>query len=157
MRQDLATIAPGVVVSTPGLAGYRQIVDNGTRGRFRARKRSWRKTHRGRPYFGGARYATASPTSDAARFKLVVPTTGDYTVYARWTASRANSSRVPIGVRTTAGISWRHVNQRRHGHGWRRIGTFQLPAGDAWSVLISRWTRAGGYVVADGVKIVAAP
>jgi hypothetical protein len=157
VREDLAAIAPGAVVSTPGMPGYQQIVDNGTRGRFRASRRSWLKTHSHRPYFGGARWTTAKPKSDAARFRVLVPSTGNYTVYARWTASRENSNRVPIGVRTTGGVRWTYVNQRHHGHSWRRIGTFQLPAGDTWSVLVSRWTHHRGDVVADGVKIVAAP
>jgi hypothetical protein len=151
-----AGIAPGAVTSTPGQPGYRQIVDNGTRGRFHASK-NWKRTHTHRPYFGGARTTLAASRSDAARFRLLVPTTGNYTVYARWTAATQNSDRVPIGVRTTDGLRWTYVNQRHHGHAWRRIGTFDLAAGDSWSVLVSRWTHHRGNVVADGVKLVAAP
>jgi N-acetylmuramoyl-L-alanine amidase len=156
VQADAAGIAPPAVTSTPGQPGYRQIVDNGTRGRFHASK-NWKRTHTHRPYFGGARMTTAKQRSDAARFRLLVPTTGSYTVYARWTAAAQNSNRVPIGVRTTAGLRWTYVNQRHHGHAWRRIGTFDLAAGDSWSVLVSRWTRHTGDVVADGVKLVAAP
>jgi hypothetical protein len=60
-------------------------------------------------------------------------------------------------VSTADGLHWAYVNQRHHGHAWRRIGTYDMAAGDSWSVLVSRWTRAHGAVVADGVKLVAAP
>jgi hypothetical protein len=156
IEQDIATIPPGAYASTPGQAGYHEIVDNGTRGRFRASRR-WRKIHGHGAYFGGARYVAARNRSDSARFKLLIPTTGDYTVYARWPAMHTNSNRVPIGVRTTSGLHWSYVNERHHGHRWRRLGTYQLAAGDSWSVLVSRWTRHGGDVMADAVKIVAAP
>jgi N-acetylmuramoyl-L-alanine amidase len=156
IQADLAGIPPGATTSTPGQPGYRQIVDNGTRGRFHASK-NWKRTHVHRPYFGGARVTTAKPRSDTARFRMLVPSTGNYTLYARWTASRANSNRVPIGVHTVGGLRWTYVNQRHHGRKWRRIGTFQLAQGDSWSVVVSRWTHHRGTVVADGVKLVAAP
>jgi hypothetical protein len=159
IRQDLATISPATLslgAPAPGEAGYSQIVDNGTAGRFKASK-AWKKTRAGRPYFGGARISAPVARADAARFKLDVPTTGDYTVYARWPASRANSWKVPVAIATTTGTRFVHVNERQHGNRWRRLGTFQMPAGDGWDVLFSRWTKVRGMVVADGVRLVAAP
>jgi hypothetical protein len=158
VRADLGQLPPPVMPATiAGWPGYTQIVDNGTKGRFKASK-AWRKSRAGRQgYFRGYLTTTPKPRSDAARFKLQVPSTGDYAVYARWPASRSHSSSVPVAIATTSGTQWAHVNERHHGGRWRKLGVYELPAGNAWSVLFSRWTKAKGTVVADAVKIVAAP
>jgi hypothetical protein len=163
VRADLGLAGPpvspasSVVVPTPGYPGYSQVVDNGTRGRFKA-SRSWKKSRvNHKAYLRGYFVTTARPRSDAARYKLTVPTTGDYTLYARWPASRTYSSSVPVAVQTTSGVQWAHVNERHHGGAWRKLGTYQLPAGDSWAVQFSRWTKAKGTIVADAVRIRSAP
>jgi hypothetical protein len=163
VRADLGVVAPPVSpasstpAGTPGWPGYSQIVDNGTRGRFKA-SRAWKRSRVNRQAFmRGYFFTSARSKADAARFRLTVPSTGDYTLYARWPAHRSYSSSVPVAVRTTSGIEWAHVNERHHGGRWRRLGTYQLPAGDAWAVQFSRWTKAKGTIVADAVKITAAP
>jgi hypothetical protein len=161
VRADLAGLpapaVPAAPASVAGWPGYNQIVDNGTRGRFKA-SRSWRKSRAGNQgYFRGYFITTPKPAADAARFKLNIPSTGNYTVYARWPASRWNSNHVPVAIRTTTGVQYVYVNERHHGAKWRKLGTFSLPAGDAYSVLFSRWTKAKGTIVADAVKVVAAP
>ncbi|MEA2280804.1 MAG: hypothetical protein QOK21_1411 [Solirubrobacteraceae bacterium] len=158
VRADLGQLPPPAVpATTAGWPGYSQVVDNGTKGRFKA-SRAWTKSRAGRQgYLRGYLTTTAKAKSDAARFKVSVPSTGDYTVFARWPASRTHSNSVPVAIATTSGTQWAHVNERHHGGAWRKLGVYQLPAGDAWSVLFSRWTKAKGTVVADAVKIVAAP
>jgi hypothetical protein len=158
VRADLGQLPPPAVpASTAGWPGYSQIVDNGTTGRFKASK-AWRKSRSGRQgYFRGYLTTTPKAKADAARFKLNVPSTGNYAVYARWPASRVNSNSVPVAITTTTGTQLAHVNERHHGGKWRKLGVYELPAGDRWSVLFSRWTKARGTVVADAVKIAAAP
>jgi hypothetical protein len=158
VRADLGQLPPPAIpASTAGWPGYRQIVDNGTKGRFKA-SRAWRKSRAGRQgYFRGYLTTTPKAKADAARFKLNVPSTGNYTVYARWPAGRTHSTSVPVAITTTTGTQIARINERHHGGKWRNLGTYEMPAGDAWSVLFSRWTKAKGTVVADAVKIVAAP
>jgi hypothetical protein len=146
-----------VTTSTPGAPGYVQVVDNGTRGRFKA-SRGWKKSRVNRKaYLRGYFVTTPRAKADAARYRLSVPSTGNYTVYARWPSHRSYSSSVPVGIHTTTGLQWAYVNERHHGGRWRKLGTYALPAGDSWAVRFSRWTKAKGTVVADAVKIEAAP
>ena len=160
VRADLGLVAPPISPAAtgpmPGWPGYQQVVDNGTQKRFRVSRR-WKKSRANRQaYLRG--YFVTSPRSkaDAARFKLRVPSTGNYTLYARWPADRSYSASVPVAVHTTSGVEWGHVNERHHGGHWRRLGTYELPAGDSWAVQFSRWTKAKGTIVADAVRIKAA-
>jgi hypothetical protein len=134
---------------------YSQVVDNATAGRFYAsgnwKVSSWSAQRYGANY----RYALPKPVSDAARFKLKIPKTADYDLYARWPANRGYNSSVPVGVRTTSGVRWVRVDQRENGGRWVRLGTFNLPARDAYTVFFSRWTKARGYIIADAVRVVA--
>ena len=36
---------------------------------------------------------------------------------------------------------------------WRVLGTFNLTAGDANKVAVSRWTSGTGYVIADAIRV----
>jgi N-acetyl-anhydromuramyl-L-alanine amidase AmpD len=133
---------------------YTQIVDNDDPARFSASDdwgtSSWNPQHRRADY----RYTTPEYVSDPARFKLDVPETGKYAVYAWWPASPGYVSSARYGIATTGGRVWVRVNEQRNGGRWNYLGTFELGAGDAWKVRVSHWTRATGYIVADAVKIV---
>jgi hypothetical protein len=44
------------------------------------------------------------------------------------------------------------VDQKMKGGQWNRLGTWNFTAG--WNrIVLSRWTTAGEYVIADAVKI----
>ena len=132
---------------------YTQVVDNASSGRFAVASRwsvsSYDKARYGRNY-RYARPAKAGP----ARFKVKIPKTGNYTVYARWPANRGYNSATAFGVRTTSGIKWKRVNQQRNGGRWVRLGTYRMQAGDRHSVLVSRYAKGNKYVIADAVKVV---
>ncbi len=140
--------------STSGNGGYSQVVDNASSSRFYASGKwgyaNWNPQH----YYWNYRYTTPKKNSDAAYFKIRIPQTGNYAVYARWPANARYNPSVPYGIKTTSGLKWVNVNQTRNGGSWVLLGTFNLAAGDDNKVLISRWTSAKGYIIADAVKVV---
>ena len=132
---------------------YTQVVDNASPGRFAVGSRwgvsSFDKARYGRNY-RYARPAKAGP----ARFKVKIPATGKYTVYARWPANGGYNAATAFGVRTTSGLKWKRVNQQRNGGRWVRLGTYRMQAGDRHAVLVSRYAKGNKYVIADAVKVV---
>jgi len=132
---------------------YTQTVDN-SHARFSASSSwgtsSYSTTRRGADY----RHARPTSESDPARFRFRVPHTGEYSVHVWHPSRETHSSAAPIGVRTTSGVRWMKIDQRRDGGRWRFIGRFTLAAGDATKVVVSRGTSAPGAVIADAVRIV---
>jgi cell wall-associated NlpC family hydrolase len=131
---------------------YKQMVDNASK-RFSAsgnwKGSSWSDQKVGRNY----RYAKPRAVRDNASYKVRVPKTKRYRVFARWPSSRGYNRSTPFGVRTTSGIKWNRVNQTKNGGKWVRLGTFKLKAGDSRKVFVSRRGKGKGYVIADAVMV----
>lgn len=133
-------------------APYAQAVDNASP-RFSAsaawKTSSWSSQKAGKDY----RYAQPGPSTDAANFKIKVPKTGKYRVFARWPATGGYNTSTPVGVVTTSGLEWRRVDQSQNGGKWRFLGVHELRAGDSNKVKFSRRTSGKGYVIADAVRV----
>ena len=153
-----------VVLVTLGVTGieaqsapsrYSQVVDNATEGRFEADE-DWATGSYGLDvYDEDYRFARPSGSDESfARFKVEIPTTADYVVYARWPKAKGLNASVPVGVMTSSGVKWTKVNQQRDGGQWVRVGLFRMDAGDDYSVWFSQQTGSEGYVAADAVKVV---
>lgn len=134
---------------------YSQVVDNSSKARFSAPE-GWKVGKRSQSYGAGHRFARPSRIGDPARFKVRVPETGNYSVYLRWPARNWYNSNTLIGVRTTSGYRWTHVNQQKNGGRWVKVGTYRMGSGDRYRVRVSRRSGSKGYVVADAVKVVEA-
>ncbi|HZC19720.1 MAG TPA: hypothetical protein VE225_08395, partial [Rubrobacteraceae bacterium] len=154
----VATI--GVVVSgvSEALAGPgSQVVENTTEGRFEVDD-EWGTSSYGLGVSGkDYRFARPSENAAPARFKVEIPETGNYAVYARWPEVKGLNDSVPIGVEAASGTEWTKVNQQKNGGRWVRLGVYAMKAGDDHSVKLSRQTSGKDYVVADAVKVVKAP
>lgn len=137
-------------------APYSQVVDNSTPGRFSASGgwgvSSWNSQKFGTNY----RYTIPKPVADSAWFKVKIPTTGNYAVYAWWPSNPGYNSSTPVGIQTTSGMKWVRVDQRKNGGKWVYLGTYNMAAGDGWKILFSRWTTTKGYIAADSVRVVQA-
>ena len=133
---------------------YSQVVDNATEGRFEVDD-GWVTSSYGSDVYDGD-YRVARPADDEsfARFKVEIPTTADYVVYARWPRADDLNDSVPVGVVTTSGVEWRKVNQQRDGGQWVRVGLFRMEAGDDYSIWFSQQASDEGYVAVDAVKVV---
>ncbi|MDP8950175.1 MAG: NlpC/P60 family protein [Actinomycetota bacterium] len=131
---------------------YSQIVDNASPARFSAwgwEERSGRTRYLGKDYS----YVDPSEVGYPARFRVEIPATDHYTVYARWPAAKRNNAATLFGVSTASGIKWIKVDQRRDGGMWVRLGAYKMEAGDRYAVQVSGY-RARGRVVADAVMVV---
>ncbi|GAA3740512.1 hypothetical protein GCM10022225_24690 [Plantactinospora mayteni] len=151
-----ALAAPILLAATPASAAT-VTVDNATAGRFTASANwgtsTWSTDRQGPDY----RYATPDTTaSDAAWFKVNVPSAGSYLVEVFYPADPGYNNSTPFIVATTSGNQTIPVNQRANGGQWVGLGTFSLAAGDYNAVGVSRWTSGTGYVVADAVRITTA-
>ena len=132
------------------LPDYSQVIDNTSGRRFEAP--GWKKGATSDLAHGGS-YAVSAAGAGDARFKLKVPTRGDYALYAWWPSRGTNSTAARFGVSTASGTKWTTVDQTRDAGYWVEIGTYDMEAGDYYAMRISDGNGSGG-AVADAVAIV---
>ena len=167
-RRVLSLFVVLVVISVTGaVAGaraesaptsYSQVVDNATEDRFKADEGWGTSSYRLDVHDDTKSYRFARPASAGtlAQFKVKIPETANYAVYARWPKVKGLNASVPVGVQTTSGVEWRKVNQQQDGGRWVLIGTFEMATGDDYFVRFSSETSGEDYVAADAVKVVKA-
>jgi hypothetical protein len=133
---------------------WTQVVDNRDSGLFSASS-SWNSSSRVGTRFGADyRFAAPEQRSDAARFRLRPPAAGEYALHIWHPAHADYSSSAPVGVKTNAGTKWTNLDLRKDGGRWLDLGTFSVSAGEEPEVVLSRWTSAPGWLIADAVRIV---
>ncbi|MEV0650780.1 N-acetylmuramoyl-L-alanine amidase [Phytomonospora sp. NPDC050363] len=136
-----------------GGGSFSTIVDNAS-SRFTGSTGWAASTWSAQKYDGDYRYATPNTTtSDAAWYKVAVPSAGNYFVDVWHPSDAGYNNATPYIVATSGGNQSVVVDQRTGGGAWRNLGSFHLNAGDYNAVGISRWTTGTGYVVADAVRI----
>jgi len=132
------------------LPDYTRVVDDTSGRRFDAP--GWKSGATNELSHGGS-HATPDAGAGEARFKLKVPTSNDYALYAWWPARRNNSTAARFGVRTSSGTKWTTLDQTKDAGYWVQIGTYDMEAGDYYAVRLS--SRDGmGQAVADAVALV---
>lgn len=140
-REDLA--------EEESLPEYSQIVDNATKGSFRAP--GW-KVERGSLSHEGS-FAVAQRAKAPARFEVEIPTTNDYSVYVWWPGA-ADAGTARYGVQTASGTKRDDVKQDNFSSGmWVKLGTYAMEQGQR-SVEIAPKSVNGGRVFADAVAVV---
>lgn len=139
------------------IGAYRHVVDDGADRRFDASSHWTPGSSSSQRYGAGYHYATPAAVADPARFRLRVPATASYLVYARWPAAPDHNRSAPFGITTTKGTRWIRVDQRRDGGRWVYLGSYRLPRGNRYLVQVSRRTSASGLLIADAVRIVRRP
>ena len=134
---------------------YSQVVDNATPGRFYSAQ-PWKESD-GRLTRYGKDFRHTRPGKDGAPawFKVRIPTSGYYTVYARWPATKGNNPKTRFRISTPSGLKNVEVDQRRDGGTWVRLGAYRMEESDRYSVQVSGRSKADGRIVADAVMIVA--
>jgi len=95
----------------------------------------------------------ANKGSSRVTYTPDLPTTGSYTVYARWSAHSNRATNAPIVINHASGATTVTVNQQTNGGTWVSLGTFTLKGGVMSSVVIKN-DATNGYVVADAVRFV---
>ena len=140
-REDLA--------EEESLPEYSQVVDNATKGAFRAP--GW-KVERGSLSHKGS-FAVAERAKTPARFEVEIPTTNDYSIYVWWPGA-ADAGTARYGVQTASGTKRNNVKQDNFSSGmWVKLGTYAMEQGQR-SVEIAPKSVNGGRVFADAVAVV---
>lgn len=133
---------------------YTKVVDGAMQDRFEADE-SWGKSSYGQGVYGdNYRYARPAEDGTAARYKVDIPETAKYAIYARWPDVKGLNGSVAVGVETTSGLEWSNLDQSQDGGRWVRVGVFEMEKGDDYYVRISPETEGEGYVAADAMKVV---
>jgi cell wall-associated NlpC family hydrolase len=137
------------VAEEEGLPDYTQVVDNDTGGRFIAT--GWQVGDDGSTVSQvshGGSYVSSGSGGQPARFKVKIPTSNDYTVYAWWPAFSGSSEAAHFGIDTAAGRRWTSVDQTKDGGIWIKLGTYAMSKGERTIQL------SAGNTVADAVAVV---
>jgi hypothetical protein len=138
---------------------YSQVLDNADPERFFINSNgNWPTGSNPQAYSPEHTYRYHSPTKSGyyAYYKVDVPTTGTYKVYAWWPASSSNNSSTAFWIWTTNGWVKKPMDQRTNGGQWVDLGgTYQMPAGDDWDIEVDYgyYSAKTGYIVADAVWI----
>jgi len=142
VRQDVA--------EEEQLPDYSQVVDDTSDWRFDAS--GWKEGLTDELAHGGS-YAASVASAGDARFKLKIPTSGDYALFAWWPSNKSNSTAARFGVSTSSGTKWTTVDQSRDGGYWVQIGIYDMEAGDYYAVRVSNGSDSG-RAIADAVALV---
>jgi hypothetical protein len=152
LPQLRSAVASKLNDNTP--APFSVIVDNTTSGRFSASSNWGTSSWSSQRY--GANYRFANPYtggSDAAWYKVNIPSSGNYLIDCRYPANSGYNNSAPYVIVASGGNQTVFVNQRANGATWRNLGTFYLTAGDKNVVGVSRWTSGTGYIIADAIRV----
>ncbi|CAN5699786.1 hypothetical protein BH20ACT11_BH20ACT11_06300 [soil metagenome] len=134
---------------------YRQIVDSSNPTRFSASRNWGVSKYSGQKYGNNYRYVrpTRRYTTDRAAYKVRIPATGTYRIWAWWPADRGYNGAARFLVRTTGGWARRYRSQRKNGGRWVGLGDFRMRAGDSWCVRVDKRSSSSGYVIADAIMV----
>ena len=136
-------------------APYSQVVDNTTPDRFYSEQPWKRSDGRLSRYGKDFRHTSPGKSGAPAWFRVRIPTSGFYTVYARWPASKGNNPKTRFKISTPTGLRIVEVDQRRDSGTWVRLGAYRMEESDRYSIQVSGRSKADGRIVADAVMVVA--
>lgn len=106
----------------------------------------------------GYSYRSTGASSDLANFRVYLDEPAEVIVEAWWTQGANRASSAPFLVYDAQGnhLDTVHANQQQNGSQWVTLGSYAFTQG--WNtVALSRWTSSGLVVVADAVRVRAAP
>jgi hypothetical protein len=101
------------------------------------------------------RWKFAGDGSATARWTPVVPETGDYAVYAWWTATDVRATDAPYTINYDGGSVTINVNQKLNGGQWNQLATVPFAEGTSGTIVLT--DDADGLVIADAIKLVPVP
>ncbi|HSK99818.1 MAG TPA: NlpC/P60 family protein [Rubrobacteraceae bacterium] len=154
MSEVSGPVSQGSAVLGPGLPeenfpDYSQVVDNDSKN-FEAP--GWKKQSSLSGYYGESYAVAGSAKAKAAQYKVEIPATGKYSVYAWLPADSDNTSAARFGITTASGTKWVKINQQRDGGFWGKIGEYEMKRGESYAVKIAPGSE--GRTVADAIAVV---
>ncbi|MCU7860803.1 MAG: hypothetical protein KZQ86_13455, partial [Candidatus Thiodiazotropha sp. (ex Lucinoma kastoroae)] len=91
-------------------------------------------------------------TPNRFSWKMPIPQTGQYAVYARWTAYPNHATNATYSIQSDEGVSTVQKDQQTSGAKWSWLGTFNFIQGGDYQISLT--DEADGYVIADGIRLV---
>ncbi|MCU7817135.1 MAG: hypothetical protein KZQ81_18555 [Candidatus Thiodiazotropha sp. (ex Rostrolucina anterorostrata)] len=91
-------------------------------------------------------------TPNRFSWKMPIPQTGQYAVYARWTAYPNHATNATYSIQSDEGVSTVQKDQQTSGAKWSWLGTFNFTQGGDYQISLT--DEADGYVIADGIRLV---
>lgn len=155
---EARTPSQGSVAKGPGLPeedfpAYSRTVDNSSSGRFEAP--GWGTESSSADRYGeDYRVVKPSGKGQRARYKVEIPATDTYSVYAWWPSAGVDNVSARYGVSTTSGVKWTEVDQREDGGSWVKLGEYEMERGDSYAVQVAPGSDKKGSLVADAVAVV---
>jgi cell wall-associated NlpC family hydrolase len=131
------------------LPAYRQVVDNSMKRRFRAP--GWTRASDGGSHGKDHALARAGSRARKATFRVRIPTTNDYAIYAWWSAARTNATNARFKISTASGPRMEKVDQTREGGMWIKLGAFEMKKGERTVKVLP---SGNADVVADAVVVI---
>ncbi len=114
---------------------------------------TWGPLHTYGPDFTGTNPGTGNRTFT---WSPEIPASGRYKVYARWVATHTHATAAPFTIHHSGGSTTVTADLRYNSGAWNYLGTFDFaPASDHRIVLSDN--NAGGYLVADAVRLIRSP
>lgn len=104
--------------------------------------------------YWGSNYIHDANTGKGTKSVLytpIIPVSGHYEVFMRWTADTGRAHNVPVRITHISGIKDTTVNEQVRGAEWVSLGIYGFNAGNSGNVLI----ETGGttkFVIADAIR-----
>jgi hypothetical protein len=97
-------------------------------------------------------YVAEAAVTDAFTWTPAIPSSGTYTVYARWPASSANTATAQYAVTHAGGTSEVTLNQKQNGGAWMPLGSWSFAPDAGHKVMLT--AAAVGTTIADALLFV---
>lgn len=141
-------------VPEPGkdFPAYNQVVDNPYRKNLS--RAGWTKAASKPGSYGEDYWVAKSAKARTAAYKVKIPATDVYSVFAWWPRKAGKRAKARFGVRTVSGMEWSTVDQGKDGGYWVPIGEYKMKKGNRFSIRIRPGGGGRGRPVADAVAVV---
>ena len=103
-------------------------------------------------YGSDYRWRSTEAVSDQASWTPNIPTSGNWAVYAWWSAGTNRTANVAYNVTNSGGTTSVYVNQQANGGKWNLLGTYSFGTGTGFPTRLSCWATTGYVVIADAIK-----
>jgi len=140
-------------LNIPALPTFEKFYDTGDEGVFY--QGSWFNTANPGSWESPSRLHALGTHEDFYHFPLNLPASGEYEVYAWWTAHSNRATNTPFFITHAEGVSEVPMNQTIGGSMWNLVGAFNFNGTEEEAVRITAAATTNQYVVADGLRIVS--
>ncbi|OQY72839.1 MAG: hypothetical protein B6D45_08730 [Ignavibacteriales bacterium UTCHB3] len=101
-------------------------------------------------------YSNAGAGESTLKWKMELPRTAFYDVYAWWVAASNRATDAPYIIKHKNGTDTVRVNQAINGSRWNRLGSFEFSTDPSEGVTLSNAVSTAGTVVnADALRLVS--